>query len=122
MKYPIKPAPTEFKNGSFGLPEFVDYLLVSDAEFNTDGEGVRASFRIQKVLEESKDLPYIPLEDSDHARVLRAAEKPTKGYPTPVAGLCYHVLSALADAKGVKPEPEKTEAAAQAPATEPTAN
>jgi hypothetical protein len=112
MKYVPKPTPIKFANGLFGVPEFLDYLIGSDDEFNSDGEGVRASHRIRKVLDESKELHYIALEDNDHARVKRAAEKPTKKYPTPMAWMCYDYLQAISEATENKP-PEPPPAASE---------
>jgi len=108
MKYIPKPQPKKFSNGVFGVPEFIDYLIGSDDEFNKNGEGVRSATRIHKVLKKSADLHYIALEDSDHARTKRAAEDPTKGYPTPQAWMCFEYLEAIANAKDeIPPEPEK---------------
>jgi len=116
MKYAIKTTPIAFKNADFGLPEFIDYLIASDEQFNSDGEGIRSAHRILKVLAESRDLSYLPLEDNDHARIKKASEKPTKGYPTPTAVMCYDVVQAVAEAKEERPESVEKPAEAE-PAT-----
>lgn len=122
MKYIPKPQAKKFANGLFGVPQFIDYLIGSDDEFNKNGEGVRSATRILKVLKKTEELHYVPLEDSDHARTKRAAEDPTKGYPTPFAWMCFDYLEAIANAKDeIPPEPEK-KAEAEEPTEAETAN
>lgn len=106
MKYVLLATPIQFKNGLFGTPEFIEHLIASDEQFIKDGEGIRSSFRIAKVIAEhrEKKTSYLPLEDHDHARTLRAAEHPTAGYPTPHAVMCHGVLMSIVEAKNDRPE------------------
>jgi len=75
----IPEAITTIDGKSFGLREFVRFLLDSDNQFNDTGNHIRSAVRIERALE--VDDGALCLEEADWKLLKDVAEKPSAGYP-----------------------------------------
>lgn len=114
----------------FGLRDLIRFLIDTQPQFNNDGPGIRASWRIEReILDDTKDegAPF-QFQDRDLKLLCDAAEKPRTGmdrlgqqipaYPIRPARRLHPFVNALQSATVVEVD-DKAEAAPDKP-SEPT--
>jgi hypothetical protein len=76
------PEPLRDKAGQeFGMLNFVDYLINTQPQFNSDKPGLQSSTRIEVAMTGRKQDSPLRFEWRDLERIIEAAEKPRNGYP-----------------------------------------
>ncbi len=74
--------PVGDKGDTINARDLIAHMNRNDARTNSDGDGIRASVRIERAIEKSKDMPFIILEDDDwKQRVCPAVSSPQPVQP-----------------------------------------
>lgn len=85
--------------------ELVAWMNRNDALMNSDGEGIRASVRIDGALEKAKGKPFIELGEDDWRRVCKSLDTPQPAlrgmphYPLHPARSLAPLIDAVKEAK-----------------------
>lgn len=101
---------------SVSFDDIVQYWLNNDTRFNSDGNGIRASIRIEAALD-ANDEVFALKTDPDYKLLLEVIDKPDcrgmPAYPLQPARRCDKVMQAIREGTTEKPKPKKADEKAE---------
>lgn len=93
--------------------DFVRWTLGTHPSFNSDGQGIRASVRIESQL--AAGGKKLTLDAEDYDRLRSAADSPQGGYPIRPASRLVPFLDAIEGARLLEPDTAEPEPAPATP-------